>query len=75
MSVSLSCPIFFTPLRFVALTTMWNASYRDRWRAGRHRDPEQVRFLTMASLRWVIANRAYSPWYLVRATCGWHGSG
>ncbi len=48
------------------MTTMWNASYRDRWRAGRHRDPEQVRFLTLASLRWVLANRAYSPWYLVR---------
>ena len=27
---------------------------------------EQARFLTMASLKWVIANRAYTPWYLVR---------
>ena len=65
MSVSLSCPIFHST-KVCGMTTMWNASYRDRWRAGRHRDPEQVRFLTMASLRWVIANRAYSPWYLVR---------
>ena len=48
------------------MTTMWNATYRDRWRAGRRRDPDQVRFLTLASLRWVLANRAYSPWYLVR---------
>ncbi|GED98357.1 putative acetyltransferase [Gordonia crocea] len=45
---------------------MWNASYRDRWRAGRRRDPDQVRFLTLASLRWVLSNRAYTPWYLVR---------
>ncbi|WP_161927788.1 acyltransferase [Gordonia crocea] len=48
------------------MTTMWNASYRDRWRAGRRRDPDQVRFLTLASLRWVLSNRAYTPWYLVR---------
>jgi acetyltransferase-like isoleucine patch superfamily enzyme len=32
----------------------------------RHRDPRQARFLTWASLRWVVRNRAYSPWYLVR---------
>ena len=25
-----------------------------------------VRFLTAASLRWVLRNRAYTPWYLVR---------
>jgi acetyltransferase-like isoleucine patch superfamily enzyme len=35
------------------------------WRA-RTRDPRQVRFLTAASLRWVIAHRAYRPWYLLR---------
>jgi len=27
---------------------------------------ESARFLTLASLRWVIRNRAYTPWYLVR---------
>ena len=32
------------------------------------RRPENVgaRFLTIASLRWVIRHRAYTPWYLVR---------
>lgn len=29
-------------------------------------DPRQVRFLTLASLRWVLRHRAYTPWYLVR---------
>ena len=49
------------------MTTMWNASYRSRWRAGlRRRDPEQVRFLTLDSLRWVKRNKAWTPWYLVR---------
>jgi acetyltransferase-like isoleucine patch superfamily enzyme len=32
----------------------------------RPRDPRQARFLTVASLRWVIRNRAWSWWYLVR---------
>src|SRR6201991_1124795 len=32
---------------------------------SRH-DPRQARFLTPASLRWVIRNHAYTPWYLVR---------
>jgi acetyltransferase-like isoleucine patch superfamily enzyme len=39
---------------------MWTA-----WRA-RTRDPRQARFLTTASLRWVISHRAYTPWYLMR---------
>ncbi len=30
------------------------------------RDPRQARYLTLASLRWVIRNRAWSPWYLLR---------
>ena len=30
------------------------------------RDPRQARFLTLASLRWVVRNRAWSWWYLVR---------
>jgi acetyltransferase-like isoleucine patch superfamily enzyme len=30
------------------------------------RDPRQAKFLTLASLKWVLANRAYTPWYLVR---------
>lgn len=33
---------------------------------GRSRDPRQARFLTWASLRWVIRKRAFTPWYLVR---------
>lgn len=32
----------------------------------RSRDPRQARFLTWASLRWVWANRAWTPHYLVR---------
>jgi acetyltransferase-like isoleucine patch superfamily enzyme len=32
----------------------------------RHRDPRQARFLTLASLRWVVRNRAWTPFYLVR---------
>lgn len=48
------------------MTTMWNASYRSRRRAGRRRDPEQVRFLTLDSLRWIKRNRAWNLWYLVR---------
>jgi acetyltransferase-like isoleucine patch superfamily enzyme len=48
------------------MTSMWGAPLRHRWsRAGR-RDPRQARFLTLASLRWVLRHRAYSPWYLVR---------
>jgi acetyltransferase-like isoleucine patch superfamily enzyme len=34
------------------------------WR--RDRDPRQARFLTWAALRWVVRNRAWTPWYLVR---------
>jgi len=30
------------------------------------RDPRQARFLTLASLRWVVAHRAWTPYYLVR---------
>jgi acetyltransferase-like isoleucine patch superfamily enzyme len=45
---------------------MWGAPLRSRWRGSRRRDPQQARFLTLASLRWVLANRAYTPWYLVR---------
>ncbi|SHK19400.1 Acetyltransferase (isoleucine patch superfamily) [Pseudonocardia thermophila] len=47
------------------MTTMWGASLWSRYRR-RRRDPQQARFLTLASLRWVIRNRAYTPWYLVR---------
>ena len=36
-----------------------------RWARSR-RDPAQARFLTLASLRWVLRHRAYTPWYLVR---------
>jgi acetyltransferase-like isoleucine patch superfamily enzyme len=51
---------------FPAMTTMWGAPLHKRWRGSRLRDPRQAKFLTLASLRWVIANRAYTPWYLVR---------
>ena len=47
------------------MTSMWGASLASRRRASR-RDPEQARFLTMASLRWMLRHRAYTPWYLVR---------
>jgi len=30
------------------------------------RDPRQVRYLAPASLRWIVRNRAWTPWYLVR---------
>lgn len=46
------------------MTSMWGSPLRDRW-AGR-RDPHQARFVTLASLRWVLRNRAFTPWYLVR---------
>ena len=48
------------------MTTMWGAPLHVRWRGSRLRDPRQARFLTWASLKWVIANRAFTPWYLVR---------
>jgi acetyltransferase-like isoleucine patch superfamily enzyme len=48
------------------MTTMWGAPFHKRWRGSRLRDPRQAKFLTVASLKWVIANRAYTPWYLVR---------
>ncbi|HEY3260086.1 MAG TPA: acyltransferase [Pseudonocardiaceae bacterium] len=47
------------------MTTMWGAPLSTRWRLRRH-DPRQARFLTLASLRWVIRHRAWTPWYLVR---------
>ncbi|GAA4028645.1 acyltransferase [Allokutzneria multivorans] len=45
---------------------MWGAPLRARWDLGRRRDPQQARFLTLASVRWVIRNKAWTPWYLVR---------
>src|SRR4051794_41484189 len=48
------------------MTTMWGAPLHKRWRGSRLRDPRQANFLTLASLRWVLRNRAYTPWYLVR---------
>lgn len=48
----------------------------ERWTEGRpaltrdpldaRDDPRQARFFTLASLRWVIRNRAYTPFYLIR---------
>lgn len=48
------------------MTTMWGAPLRNRWHFGRRRDPKQARFLTLSSLRWIIRQRAWTPWYLVR---------
>ncbi|MDT5221137.1 MAG: hypothetical protein QOF15_3242, partial [Mycobacterium sp.] len=48
------------------MTSMWGAPLHRRWRGRRLRDPRQANFLTLASLRWVLRNRAYTPWYLVR---------
>ncbi|CCH34496.1 Acetyltransferase (isoleucine patch superfamily)-like protein [Saccharothrix espanaensis DSM 44229] len=44
---------------------MWGAPVWTRWGSAR-RDPAQARFLTLASLKWVLRHRAYTPWYLVR---------
>lgn len=35
-------------------------------RRPRRRDPRQARFITVASLRWVVRNRAWTPYHLVR---------
>ena len=40
------------------------SAWTERLRTGR--DPRQARYLTAASLRWVLRNRAVTPWYLVR---------
>jgi acetyltransferase-like isoleucine patch superfamily enzyme len=32
----------------------------------RRRELGSARFLTIGSLRWIVRNRAYTPWYLVR---------
>ena len=50
------------------MTSMWGAPLWRRW-GLRRRVPghdEQARFLTLASLRWVLRHRAWTPWYLVR---------
>lgn len=44
---------------------MWGSPLAAKWTRSR-RDPEQARFLTLASLRWMLRHRAYTPWYLVR---------
>lgn len=44
---------------------MWGAPVWTKWRRSRP-DPVQARFLTLASLKWVLRHRAYTPWYLVR---------
>lgn len=52
----------------MAMTSMWGSPVVARLRGWRRaaRDPEQARFLTLDSLRWVLRHRAYTPWYLVR---------
>ena len=54
------------PIGFPAMTSMWGAPIHRRWRGANLRDPRQAKFLTLASLKWVLRNRAYTPWYLVR---------
>ncbi len=48
------------------MTSMWGAPIHRRWRGSNLRDPRQAKFLTLDSLKWVLRNRAYTPWYLVR---------
>lgn len=36
------------------------------WDRMRGRDPGQARLFDLGSLRWVLRNRAYTPWYLLR---------
>ena len=36
-----------------------------RWRF-RARAADRPRYLSLASLRWVLRHRAYTPWYLLR---------
>ena len=48
------------------MTSMWGSPVRARWHARAGRDPDQARFLTRDSLRWVHRNKAWTPWYLVR---------
>ena len=36
------------------MTTMWGAPLHKRWRGSRLRDPRQAKFLTLASLKWVL---------------------
>ncbi|HEY2762405.1 MAG TPA: acyltransferase [Pseudonocardiaceae bacterium] len=43
----------------------WPAAVWEWWSVTRH-DPQQARFLTRDSLRWVLRHRALTPWYLVR---------
>lgn len=43
----------------------WLAAVAEWWAVSRH-DPQQARFLTRDSLRWVLRHRALTPWYLVR---------
>ena len=45
---------------------MWGSPLSARLRQWSRRDPAQARFLTVDSLRWVVRNRAWTPWYLVR---------
>ncbi|HWE92194.1 MAG TPA: DapH/DapD/GlmU-related protein [Pseudonocardiaceae bacterium] len=50
------------------MTSMWGAPVAAKARAWRRagRDSGQARFLTLATLRWVLRHRAFTPWYLVR---------
>src|SRR5699024_3845918 len=54
------------PLGWRTMTSMWGAPIRTRWQGARLRDPQQARFVSLASLRWVLRNKAYTPWYLIR---------
>ncbi len=46
------------------MTSMWGAPLHQRWSS--RRDAGQARLLSLATLRWVVRHRAWTPWYLVR---------
>lgn len=48
------------------MSAMWGFLLLRRWTRPGRRGPRQARFFTVASLRWVLRNRAFTPWYLVR---------
>jgi len=44
----------------------WAANVRGVPARLPRRDPRQARFVTLASLRWIVRHRAWTPWYLTR---------
>ena len=50
------------------MTTMWVRRCTGTLARIATQDPRQAKFLTVDSLKWVLANKAYTPWYLVGIT-------